>query len=194
MIYVVRCEHNCFYVGRTERGIFRILEHLAEQGSEWTRVHKPIEVVEQLEGDGFVEDAVTKRYMATYGIESVRGGSYCTMHLLPQVKMVLIREMRGSLDCCFNCGLVGHFVQDCPTKAPVLKAPVPKAPTKTKPVKTTAPKKPCARCGRLGHSRKTCYATTHFDGRALPALCKRCGRNHAGKCNAITDVNGNAIK
>jgi hypothetical protein len=189
MIYVVRCEGDLYYVGKSERGSQRIMEHLAEQGCEWTRAHKPVEVVEQLEGDGFIEDAVTKRYMAEHGLDRVRGGSYCTMELPIGVKQLLIRELRGSTDCCFNCGLIGHFVQDCPTKARSAPIPVPSAASKER-------AKPCGRCGRRGHSCMECFASTHIDGKFFEGpTCKRCARDHkTNKCYAKRDLDGNVIE
>ena len=43
----------------------------------WTTKYKPIKVVELIEGDNYDEDKYTLKYMEQYGIDNVRGGSFC---------------------------------------------------------------------------------------------------------------------
>lgn len=77
-VYVLRLENEKYYVGRTNNLEERIKEHVEGMGSEWTTLHKPLEVVETVElCDPTMEDVVTKKYVDLYGTANVRGGSYC---------------------------------------------------------------------------------------------------------------------
>lgn len=79
MIYVLELEDDCFYVGITYNLNLRIAQHLSGTGAGWTKMHKPVKIVEVFH-DGCtrqMEDEVTKRYVEIYGAENVRGGSWC---------------------------------------------------------------------------------------------------------------------
>ena len=43
--YIIGCEGNRYYVGRTNHPEDRILQHFENNGSEWTKKYKPIRVV-----------------------------------------------------------------------------------------------------------------------------------------------------
>jgi len=79
IIYVLELEDDCFYVGITYNLNLRIAQHLSGTGAGWTKMHKPVKIVEVFH-DGCtrqMEDEVTKRYVEIYGAENVRGGSWC---------------------------------------------------------------------------------------------------------------------
>ena len=49
-------------------------------------MHRPLRVVEiQKGGDRYDEDKLVKKYMSKYGVNNVRGGSYCKVNL-PGIK------------------------------------------------------------------------------------------------------------
>ena len=92
-IYVLKLKKNKFYVGRTDKNaITRFKEHKAGKGSAWTRKYAPVEIVYVKNGDKFDEDKLTKKYMADYGIDNVRGGSYCQITLDPNARNVIEKE------------------------------------------------------------------------------------------------------
>jgi cellular nucleic acid-binding protein len=66
-----------------------------------------------------MEDMVTKEYMAKYGIENVRGGSYVMEELSEFHIEALKMELWGAKDCCTQCGRKGHWVKDCHAKTDV---------------------------------------------------------------------------
>ena len=115
-IYVIKCERGMYYVGRTDRPLSsRIEEHFCNYGSEWTKVHKPLSVME-VHNNAHVmdEDKITKMYMSTYGIDNVRGGSYGSI-VLPEYKVkALMDEMCTAQNACFKCKAVGHYANMCP--------------------------------------------------------------------------------
>lgn len=115
IIYVILCEKNRFYIGKTERPLSRrIKEHFNHYGSAWTKKYKPIKVVEQiLSSDEFDEDKYTKKYMKKYGIDKVRGGTYTQIKLPEYSVLALQKELCSVSDSCFRCNRQGHFANQC---------------------------------------------------------------------------------
>lgn len=137
-IYILKCQNDKFYIGKTSRSVEeRIQEHgisgftgsaftgsagsvsgLAGSvsgltGSAWTRLHKPIHLIDSFEEKSlFDEDNTTKKYMMKYGIQNVRGGSYATIELTKNQILFLKREFRGIRGKCYSCG-GNHYISDC---------------------------------------------------------------------------------
>lgn len=78
ILYVLKLEDDCWYIGMSYCINVRFAQHWAEKGAKWTKLHKPMSV-EQLIYPAKPEDEniVTKKYMEKYGFEKVRGGSWC---------------------------------------------------------------------------------------------------------------------
>lgn len=81
MIYVLELENCKYYVGYSLLHTHRIQQHFEGNGSSWTKLHKPIRIVELIEGDKDTERETTLRYMRLYGWENVRGGGYTAIQL-----------------------------------------------------------------------------------------------------------------
>ena len=79
LIYCLELEQGKYYVGITYNLNFRYAQHKASEGSGWTKLYKPLRIVEVISEDVSrkMEDIVTKQYMERYGAETVRGGSWC---------------------------------------------------------------------------------------------------------------------
>ena len=116
-IYALKLESEKYYIGKTHRGVnadIRFQEHKSGNGSEWTKLYKPISIVETYEHDSaFEEDVFTKKYMLKYGIDNVRGGSYTKIVLDEWQIKSLEHEFKSVTDSCFKCGITGHFSADC---------------------------------------------------------------------------------
>ena len=98
-LYVLECEDGCYYVGTTKSVTSRFQEHQSGKGSNFTKIHKPIRVVEHWctgETDRqkayIVESAITIKYALEFGGEVVKGGKY----LIPSK---LCRKLRRIGQC-----------------------------------------------------------------------------------------------
>ena len=112
-IYILKLVENKWYIGRTRNSIMnRYTQHLNGSGSMWTRKYKPLNLYKYFNGDLYDEDKYTKIYMAEYGIDNVRGGTYCQLELSTEQKRCLQREIWGVQDKCYLCG-GNHFVKNC---------------------------------------------------------------------------------
>ena len=116
-IYILKCENDKWYIGRSNNPTVRIRKHFEKYGSAWTSLHNPIEVENIIDNcDYYDEDKITKQYMEKYGIDNVRGGSYCQLEITPQQREFINKEINNVKDVCFNCGEGGHFISRCPNK------------------------------------------------------------------------------
>ena len=114
-IYVLQLVSNKFYIGKTCKSVSeRFNTHKKGSGAEWTKIYKPILVLEQFESnDKFDEDKYTKKYMDKFGIDNVRGGSYSSVRLEDWQIKAIEHELKSCNDLCFNCGKYGHFASEC---------------------------------------------------------------------------------
>lgn len=118
IIYCLRLEHGCYYVGRTTNLERRLAEHANGAGSAWTKLHPMICLETKKENcDALDEDKYVKWTMQRVGIHKVRGGSYSQVNLSTEQIASLQRELFGAGNKCFRCGSDKHFVKDCPTRA-----------------------------------------------------------------------------
>ncbi len=115
-IYALQLEKGKYYIGKTNNPQFRLESHFNSNGSEWTKIYKPIMVLEiKPNCDDYDEDKITRQYMDKYGINNVRGGSFVSVNLDPSVINVLSQMSNGTNDKCFKCGEKGHFAKKCKT-------------------------------------------------------------------------------
>ena len=58
---------------------FRWSQHWQGKGAKWTKLHNPVEVIKVIypATDEGIENKITLEYIALYGAEKVKGGSYC---------------------------------------------------------------------------------------------------------------------
>ncbi len=200
-IYILLCNKDKYYVGKTTTPFAldsndeilnsRILEHFIREGSEWTKRYPPLKILNIYPGStSFDEDKYTKMYMAQYGIENVRGGSYCQIVLDAQTLDLLKKEIRGATNCCYQCGSQEHYIINCPNK-------VEKPYKRVFIVKQFEEKalKPKTLYRKSDSSKK--YRDSENDQESdeekitFCALCVR--RHHVSECNARSDIYNNPI-
>jgi cellular nucleic acid-binding protein len=115
-IYALKLKHNKYYIGKTSNPDFRIESHFNSKGSEWTKIHNPVKLLELIDGDDYDEYKYTKIYMDKYGIDNVRGGSYTSIILDNETKNQLVKNSNSTNNRCFKCGKCGHFANNCKDK------------------------------------------------------------------------------
>jgi len=174
-IYILKLTLNKFYVGKSKYPEKRFLEHLNGEGSAWTTKYEPLEILKVIpNASSFDEDRYVKEYMALYGIDNVRGGSYVKETLEEIEKYTIKKEIWSSNDCCLKCGRKDHFVKDCNTNTDIDGDPILNIKKECDKVKIQN----CFKCGKTGHYAATCYVNN--------VNCYKCGRNghYASNCYA----------
>jgi predicted GIY-YIG superfamily endonuclease len=116
-IYILKLREGKYYIGKTKNVEKRFNEHITGNGSGWTKKYKPISLIKSVVSTSyFDEDKYVKEYMAKYGIENVRGGTYSNIDLDANCISVLQKEIRHSKNLCTRCGRDTHFIKDCYAK------------------------------------------------------------------------------
>jgi predicted GIY-YIG superfamily endonuclease len=191
-LYTLQLQSGKYYVGKSDDPDTRYLAHKNGNGAVWTKIHKPVKIIEirELRGE-HDETNTTKDLMKKYGVDNVRGGAYTQSVLDDATKAVLEREMLGNADRCYTCGQAGHFANRCHSKkteeteeelhwgcdhCEKTFTSMPRALaherrcTENPDNFVRAPKKKtgaCYRCGRTSHYSPDCYAKTHVEGHDL---------------------------
>ncbi len=83
-VYVLKLEGGNWYVGMTRKDDphDRIKKHLNGRGSEWTKIHEPLEVAElRTDVKPEKERTLTLKYMRIHGWQNVRGYAWSMVDL-----------------------------------------------------------------------------------------------------------------
>lgn len=113
-IYILQLQEGKYYVGQTKNLEKRLKQHWNGQGSTWTQLYKPLTCLKVItQKSPYDEHNYTLEYMKEYGIDSVRGASFCEI-LLDDVKKKTIEEIiQGQMNVCYKCKKEGHYAREC---------------------------------------------------------------------------------
>ncbi len=100
-VYVLELSGGKYYVGQSRNPVKRINEHFAGNGSSWTRLHKPVEIVKIIETNFSswraaleIETLLTLDLMKIYGWKNVRGGPYSASDLICEPLLLSRQRLR----------------------------------------------------------------------------------------------------
>ena len=149
-LYFLKLQQDKYYIGKTNNIQIRIKDHFNQKGSSFTKLYKPIELLKIIENcDKYDEDKYVLKYMETYGIDNVRGGSYSNIFLYKHQILEITNKIKNANDCCFKCGEKGHFVKECTSNSE----------------SSNKNNDCCYRCGKKGHFISNCYEETNINGK-----------------------------
>lgn len=124
-IYILALEQNKYYIGKSSNPLSRVKEHITStlintpsyMGSGWTKLYQPDKILDVISSyDDFDEDKFTLKYMKKYGIDNVRGGSFCELNLSQHNIITIEKMIAGANDKCYYCNGINHYINDCPQK------------------------------------------------------------------------------
>ena len=117
-VYVLELAQGRVYVGHSSDLKRRIQQHMAGQGSAFTKAFPPTGVILPRLGcvTGSAEAAErdeTLRYMFLRGIPVVRGWRYVRVQMPDEEIQDAEENIRELFDLCRRCGHPGHFITHC---------------------------------------------------------------------------------
>jgi len=118
-IYVLQLQNDKYYVGKTMNTHFRFDNHFTHNGTEWTKLNRPLKILELIPNcDDYDEEKYTYKYMDKFGIDNVRGGSYSSVILDTETIKQLKKISNSINNRCYICGKAdGHFAKECDANA-----------------------------------------------------------------------------
>lgn len=118
LVYVLFLAGGHYYVGRVKNAAdfdSRLAQHKAGEGAQWTKLHAVEDVYELIEDAAPTdEDARVIALAAEFGIDKVRGGTFCTPVLAEADAHVLGKMMDSTRGTCYHCHQAGHVTNECP--------------------------------------------------------------------------------
>jgi predicted GIY-YIG superfamily endonuclease len=114
-IYVLKLIDDRYYIGRTSNIIIRLEQHFTNNGSIYTKMYNPlnvIEIEEELTKDA--EKNKTLFYMEKYGFEKVRGYTWCSIELKknPCIKNKKIIKLENKIEYIIDEELENLYINE----------------------------------------------------------------------------------
>ena len=113
-VYLLKLQNGKYYIGKSFNPLKRFEQHLSGKGAVYTKKYKPLKIEKIYENVcTYDEDKYVKKYMNIYGIDNVRGGSYCNNTLTEYEKIFIKKELDTANNKCYICGSNNHFAKNC---------------------------------------------------------------------------------
>jgi hypothetical protein len=183
MLYVLLLEQEKVYVGYSGRKVGeRFLEHFNANGSKWTMLFRPLQVLSYQDGGPEAENKLTLDMMEKYGWWNVRGGSWCNVdmkscppallerqQLRPprQLRCSKNQEISKSAGKCNRCGRENHYATQCYAKTNIEGVALDHSLNSSSESSISDEYEGCFRCGRDSHFVRDCFASTDINGARL---------------------------
>ena len=183
-LYILKLADNKYYVGKTKDITKRYLQHQSADGCEWTCKYPPISIILSRElTSSCDEDNTTKALMETYGINNVRGGSYCQTTLPNFVIHAFSSENFAKNDeifinRCSKCARHGHKDRDCTTELYAIQA----SKFTNSQLITRHSENTCFKCGEPGHFARYCLTKVNCDFCGFGFQSKNECESHEKQC------------
>ena len=163
--YVMKLQGNKYYVGCSQKAFIPYFKIFDIIDNSWLATYAPEKIIHMQFGcDIFEVNKLTKKAMARFGIDNVRGGSYLQEKLSAVQMQVLQHELTLSQYKCHLCLERPHFQKDCTANLD--------ADGKILGFED------CQNCSEPGHASTACPRDNQ---------CHKCGSTHhkAGSCREV---------
>jgi hypothetical protein len=111
-IYVLELQCGKYYVCKTINPNIKLGPFLTNQ-TQWTMIYKPVKIIEIIANcSNSDEDKYTLKCMTKYGVNNVRGGSFCDFTLNNDKLKVITLALESTK--CSICGDIEHHDKICP--------------------------------------------------------------------------------
>ena len=97
--FVFECEDGYYFVGTSTNPARELRDHSRTDFHPWTTLHPPRRMLTCVEGGDEEAQTLVERWMATVGVDRVRGGAYQEVSIPEDEKVALrvkTRMMRAS--------------------------------------------------------------------------------------------------
>lgn len=159
MIYVLLLEQNKIYVGYSARPVGeRFLEHFNANGSKWTSLYRPLQVLSVHEGGLREENELTLQMMDKYGWWNVRGGHWCQVEI-SSCPPALLQWQQLQLPVPLKSHRENGEISTTTRSNPISK--------QSRSGGNGNGRMHCTRCLRNSHFVDSCFANTDINGRPL---------------------------
>jgi predicted GIY-YIG superfamily endonuclease len=95
VIFVLKLENEKYFIGKSVDFDKSLIKHENGTASKWTKIHKPIKVIEtiELDNENSIEiqdkiDNIVRKYFMAFGFKNVRGGRYSIIDTETHLKKV----------------------------------------------------------------------------------------------------------
>jgi predicted GIY-YIG superfamily endonuclease len=111
-VYALQLKDGKYYIGKTEYSCIYFDKICNNIKSKWIQLYKPLKLFMLIPFcNDYDEDKYVKIFMKKYGINNVRGGSFCSVYLT-DLTITKLEKILNDENKCFIC-INGHSSINC---------------------------------------------------------------------------------